>query len=246
MRIYSFCFFFLFFQFCLVLYFFFIFTTLLVFLKRFFSSYCSKQFSLKLISILKTQNLIVSNWVFIFSVSYSYYFNSIWIHLFASYLQHFESWRERERETRSPLSLLFVQPETHRSNVNHLNWNFNWLLNFETGRHSRKPNQPFSPKVAKQKWHRLEHNLSQMALNRLTVSQLEKDLERFVSISIASLPLTTSTKRLKSLDFIRLVQYQELPIIANRSKIYSTLPFQNEHSKMKIVFYFHSKSLKMK
>ena len=42
----------------------------------------------------------------------------------------------------------------------------------------RKPNLPYSPKVAKQKWQRLEHNLSQMALNRLTVSQLEKDLER--------------------------------------------------------------------
>lgn len=46
------------------------------------------------------------------------------------------------------------------------------------GRNARKPRQPFSPKVAKQKWARLEHNLSQMALNRLTVSQLEKDLER--------------------------------------------------------------------
>ena len=46
------------------------------------------------------------------------------------------------------------------------------------GRNARKPHQPFSPKVAKQKWARLEHNLSQMALNRLTVSQLEKDLER--------------------------------------------------------------------
>lgn len=41
--------------------------------------------------------------------------------------------------------------------------------------------QLFSPKVAKQKWQRLEHNLSQMALNRLTVSQLEKDLERLMA-----------------------------------------------------------------
>jgi len=48
------------------------------------------------------------------------------------------------------------------------------------GRQSRKANEPFSPKMAKQKWHRLEHNLSQMALNRLTVSQLEKDLERLM------------------------------------------------------------------
>ena len=46
------------------------------------------------------------------------------------------------------------------------------------GKNSRKPRQPYSPKVAKQKWYRLEHNLSQMALNRLTVSQLEKYLER--------------------------------------------------------------------
>lgn len=52
-------------------------------------------------------------------------------------------------------------------------------------RNSSRSNKPthrqplFSPKVAKQKWHKLEHNLSQMALNRLTVSQLEKDLERY-------------------------------------------------------------------
>ncbi|KZS05819.1 Kinesin-like protein [Daphnia magna] len=52
---------------------------------------------------------------------------------------------------------------------------------FQSGRNSRKPRQPmYSPKVAKQKWHKLEHNLSQMALNRLTVSQLEKDLERLM------------------------------------------------------------------
>jgi kinesin family member 21 len=51
----------------------------------------------------------------------------------------------------------------------------------QSGRNSRKPRQPmYSPKVAKQKWHKLEHNLSQMALNRLTVSQLEKDLERLM------------------------------------------------------------------
>lgn len=56
-------------------------------------------------------------------------------------------------------------------------------------RNSRKPSNSrapplYSPKVAKQKWHRLEHNLSQMALNRLTVSQLEKDLERCVNLNI--------------------------------------------------------------
>ena len=45
----------------------------------------------------------------------------------------------------------------------------------------------YSPKVAKQKWHRLEHNLSQMALNRLTVSQLEKDLERYFHFIFSNL-----------------------------------------------------------
>jgi hypothetical protein len=35
--------------------------------------------------------------------------------------------------------------------------------------------------VAKHKWQRLEHCLTQMALNRLTVSQLEKDLERLMA-----------------------------------------------------------------
>lgn len=43
-----------------------------------------------------------------------------------------------------------------------------------------KPRQPFSPKVAKQKWQRLEQNLSNLAYNRQAVSQLEKDLERYM------------------------------------------------------------------
>ena len=35
--------------------------------------------------------------------------------------------------------------------------------------------------MAKQKWHRLERHLTQLALNRLAVSQLEKDLERLMA-----------------------------------------------------------------
>ncbi|XP_046635054.1 kinesin-like protein KIF21A isoform X2 [Daphnia pulicaria] len=74
----------------------------------------------------------------------------------------------------------------------------------QSGRNSRKPRQPmYSPKVAKQKWHKLEHNLSQMALNRLTVSQLEKDLERLMGVRDELGRSLSETLRIRDRAFMR-------------------------------------------